>query len=141
LLDNRVTESWSKIPGLGDIPFFGKLFRSRLLNKANAELMVLVSPEIVRPIPAGQPGPEIEMPHEFMKGVSQTVPRTPGIDKTGAAKAAPVQDSMPVEQLIDSMKGAPKQAPVQVMPMIYPMPVPAETAPKPTTEATPGNTR
>ncbi len=29
LLDNRVTESWSKIPGLGDIPFFGKLFQSK----------------------------------------------------------------------------------------------------------------
>ena len=33
LLDNRVTEQLSKIPGLGDIPFFGRLFRSRSLQR------------------------------------------------------------------------------------------------------------
>jgi pilus assembly protein CpaC len=33
LLDDRTTESLSKIPGLGDIPFFGRLFRSRTENE------------------------------------------------------------------------------------------------------------
>src|SRR6185369_9868445 len=41
LLDNRDTESLSKIPGLGDIPLFGKLFHSRTITKNNTELLVL----------------------------------------------------------------------------------------------------
>ena len=53
LLDNRDTETFNKIPGLGDIPFFGKLFRSRQITKNNSELLVMVTPEIVRPIPKG----------------------------------------------------------------------------------------
>jgi pilus assembly protein CpaC len=53
LLDNRVTESWSKIPGLGDIPLFGKLFQSKSRLKNNTELLIVVTPELVRPVPAG----------------------------------------------------------------------------------------
>src|SRR6185437_9984331 len=59
LLDNRDTETFNKIPGLGDIPFFGKLFHSRQINKSNTELLILVTPELVRPIPRGQPLPDL----------------------------------------------------------------------------------
>src|SRR5205085_6249297 len=59
LLDNRVTQSWNKIPGLGDIPLIGKLFQSRSINKNNTELLVIVTPELVRPIPADQSKPMI----------------------------------------------------------------------------------
>lgn len=124
LLDNRVTESLSKIPGLGDIPFLGKLFQSRMLNKAHSELLVLVTGEIVRPIPAGQALPEVKMPHAFMSNVPQVVPRTPGVDKTGKENPKPPEDSLPVEKLIESMKGAPAQAPVAVSPYaVVPVPV------------------
>lgn len=51
LVDNRVTQQFQKIPGLGDIPLFGKLFQSRSLNKTKNELLVVVTPRIVRPAP------------------------------------------------------------------------------------------
>lgn len=54
LIDNRLTENASKIPGLGDIPIIGKLFRSRSLNKSKTELMVMVTPRLVRPLAPGQ---------------------------------------------------------------------------------------
>ena len=54
LIDNRLTENASKIPGLGDIPIIGKLFRSRALNKSKTELMVMVTPKLVRPLAPGQ---------------------------------------------------------------------------------------
>jgi pilus assembly protein CpaC len=50
LLDNRVTEQFQKIPGIGNIPILGKLFQSRALNKSDNELLVLVTPHIVQPI-------------------------------------------------------------------------------------------
>lgn len=54
LIDNRLTENASKIPGLGDIPIIGKLFRSRTTNKANTELLVMVTPKLVKPLAPGQ---------------------------------------------------------------------------------------
>jgi pilus assembly protein CpaC len=50
LVDNRVTEVASKIPGLGDIPILGKFFQSRNLSKSRNELLVLVTPRIVKPL-------------------------------------------------------------------------------------------
>jgi pilus assembly protein CpaC len=103
LLDNRVINNLSRIPGLGDIPFFGKLFRSQQLIKNNTELIVIVTPELVRPIPAGQPLPEINMPEEFMKpntAAAANVTRTPGLDVTGPVPVKATEQTLPVEQLI-----------------------------------------
>jgi pilus assembly protein CpaC len=41
LLDNRVTDIYNKIPGLGDIPILGNFFKSKSIQKSNSELMVL----------------------------------------------------------------------------------------------------
>jgi pilus assembly protein CpaC len=49
LMDNRVTSLTSKVPGIGDIPILGNLFRSRNLQKNNSELMVLVTAKKISP--------------------------------------------------------------------------------------------
>jgi pilus assembly protein CpaC len=41
LIDNRVTDLYNKIPGLGDIPILGNFFRSKSTQRSNSELMVL----------------------------------------------------------------------------------------------------
>ena len=74
LLDNRVTENLSKVPGLGDIPLFGKLFQSRSTSRSNSELLVVVTPELVQPVPAGGPQPGLEMPKPFLKDVPTALP-------------------------------------------------------------------
>ena len=53
LLDNTVTESMSKVPGLGDIPILGYLFRSRAYQKNQTELVVMITPHILRPESVG----------------------------------------------------------------------------------------
>jgi len=65
LVDNRVTENLNKIPGLGDIPLLGKLFQSRNLNKNKTELLVLVTPRIVKPLAPSEvpPGPYYPIPN------------------------------------------------------------------------------
>jgi pilus assembly protein CpaC len=41
LMDNRVTSVVNKVPGLGDIPMLGNLFKSKNFQKSHTELMVL----------------------------------------------------------------------------------------------------
>jgi pilus assembly protein CpaC len=53
LVDNRVQKIFNKIPGIGDIPVLGKLFQSRNLNKSTSELLVVVTPRIVKAAPPG----------------------------------------------------------------------------------------
>ena len=54
LMDNRVTEQLNKIPWIGDVPVLCEFFRSKSLNRSKDELMVVVTPIIVKP-GVGQP--------------------------------------------------------------------------------------
>jgi len=65
LIDNRVTDIYNKIPGLGDIPILGAFFRSKSLQKSNSELMVLctvrrISPSVEPPALPKNPQPFID---------------------------------------------------------------------------------
>lgn len=110
LLDNTTSESLSKIPGIGNLPVIGKLFQSKQTTKNNSELMVIITPEVVRPIPAGGKVPELNYPQPFLPGNTNTSMAQPGIDKTGPVPVKPPIESMPAELL--SPKAAPAAAPV-----------------------------
>jgi pilus assembly protein CpaC len=49
LMDNEMTESINKVPLLGDIPVLGAFFRSTEARENKTELLVLVTPQFVRP--------------------------------------------------------------------------------------------
>lgn len=52
-----------KVPGVGDIPLFGNLFRSKQLEETETELLVMITPQLVAPLNNVEeyPGPsEIE---------------------------------------------------------------------------------
>jgi pilus assembly protein CpaC len=106
LLDNTTTENFEKIPFLGDIPVLGKLFQSIQKNKANTELIVIVTPEIVVPIPVGEPLPALKFSQKFLAPNSGIPMNTPDA-KTAANTPAPAPPTMPIEKLMDSMKPAP----------------------------------
>jgi pilus assembly protein CpaC len=72
LIDNQVTETISKIPGLSSLPILGNLFKSRTVSKSDTELVVLVTPEITMPLQPGDAKPMPAMPRPFL------VPVTPG---------------------------------------------------------------
>ena len=61
LLDQRSTVQLSKVPGIGDIPILGELFKSRSVNLTNTELLVLVTPTIVDPVGGQPPAPQGEV--------------------------------------------------------------------------------
>jgi len=62
LMDNRVSSQMNKIPGLGDIPVLGALFRSKTLSKSNSELMVLVTAKKISPDKVAPPPPQYPQP-------------------------------------------------------------------------------
>jgi len=75
LMDNRVTDVYNKIPGLGDIPILGNFFRSKSISKSNSELMVLCTVHRVSPSNEPVKAPEMVQPfmnkNNFDKGVGK----------------------------------------------------------------------
>jgi pilus assembly protein CpaC len=102
LLDQRVTESLTKVPGIGDIPILGKLFQNKTRTPTNSELLVIVTPELVQPIPAEAPLPDLIRPSPFLKGAPQDELRTPGVGVTGPAAVSMPEKTVPVERLLKS---------------------------------------
>jgi pilus assembly protein CpaC len=50
LLDHRTTDIFNKMPGIGDVPVLGQLFRSKNVSRSIVELLVIVTPTIVDPL-------------------------------------------------------------------------------------------
>ena len=66
LIDNRVTQQVSKLPGIGDLPILGNLFRTRSTEKTNTELLVLITPSFAKPFAAGTAPPLPQFPEGFL---------------------------------------------------------------------------
>ena len=64
LIDNVTQEQLNQIPGLGHIPIIGYLFKSKAMQTARTELMVLITPHLVRPLDANEvpPLPALQKP-------------------------------------------------------------------------------
>jgi pilus assembly protein CpaC len=54
LIDNKTSRQVSKVPLLGDIPVLGALFRSTRYQNEETELVILVTPRLVRPMEKGK---------------------------------------------------------------------------------------
>jgi pilus assembly protein CpaC len=77
LLNNSMTSTLQKIPGIGDIPVLGLLFKSKAARKEQTELVVMITPQIVRP---GAPGAAPAMPglvEPFLPPAPKTIPLPP----------------------------------------------------------------
>jgi pilus assembly protein CpaC len=74
LIDQRVSETVNKIPGLSSIPLVGKIFTSHNKQKNNTELLVLVTPEFPQAVEPGEPLPDIVRPIEPMPPLKEAAP-------------------------------------------------------------------
>ena len=74
LLDNRVTESLSRMPGLASIPILGQLFRSHDTTKSKTELVIMVTPSMAFPLPDGAAPPVPAMPEPFLPRFTENKP-------------------------------------------------------------------
>jgi Flp pilus assembly secretin CpaC len=64
----------NKVPYLGDIPWAGALFRNTYYHHEKTELVMTVTPQIVRPIPASG---QLELPIERGQMTSDEVRTKP----------------------------------------------------------------
>ena len=102
LMNNQMQTTMQKIPGIGDIPILGYLFKSKASKRDQTELVVMITPEI---LPNDSPGvtPDLpKYPETFMPPLSdlkQSAP-APAPAFTGASRslaanpaAAPAADT------------------------------------------------
>ena len=102
LMNNTALSSMRKVPGLGDIPIIGTLFKSRAYQKDQSELVVMVTPIIVK---RNAPGVSEGLPalvEPFLGAPSKTLPQPDAYvgspryaPKTKAPAAAPAANETP----------------------------------------------
>src|SRR3954465_2651431 len=102
LLNNSMNETLQKIPGIGDIPILGYLFKSKAAQKNRTELVVMITPQILR---EGSPGVTNALPklgEPFMsplddkKSIAPPAPAfTPGTPTSSNAPVASPTAALP----------------------------------------------
>ena len=131
LMNNTVNSTMQKIPGIGDIPVLGYLFKSRAYQKNQTELVVMITPVIVR---AGSTGVSSGLPaavEPYLAAPQKTIPQpAPYVGSPAFPPAQP--SSSPARP-----GGDQAAAPVQPAPVTTPAPVSstAAVAPKPAAHA------
>ncbi|MFP3984292.1 MAG: type II and III secretion system protein family protein [Desulfurivibrionaceae bacterium] len=68
LLQDNLRETVNKVPGLGDIPILGSLFRSSSFQQNKTDLLITVTPHIVKPVKEGSidyPGEHLNVPNRY----------------------------------------------------------------------------
>jgi pilus assembly protein CpaC len=129
LMNNTITSQMSKIPGIGDIPILGYLFRSKAAQKNQTELVVMITPTILR---RGSTGVSPKLPdlvEPYMPPATKTLP-SPAPWNPGAPSAqaqAPVPQAQPVAQPAAPRVSAPVVAEQRQAPVQQPAPAPVPT--------------
>ncbi len=67
LMSNNAQNALEKAPGLGDVPILGNLFRSRSFRKGETELVIIVTPYLVKPVNAR----DIKLPTDGYRSASE----------------------------------------------------------------------
>jgi pilus assembly protein CpaC len=84
LIDDRVIQNLSQVPGLAHIPILGALFKSRQLTKSKTELVVVVTPEMASPARGAMW--EIPMPIPFLPPAVREAKEKTSRDRTGSER-------------------------------------------------------
>jgi len=66
LLNNNVANATDKVPGIGALPIIGALFRSNNFRRSQTELVIVVTPYLVKPVDASA----IRLPTDGIKAPS-----------------------------------------------------------------------
>lgn len=70
LLNNRSVGSIDKVPGVGDIPLLGTLFKSDSFRRGETELVIVVTPYLVKPVNANDiklPTDALNIPNDYQR--------------------------------------------------------------------------
>lgn len=110
LINDEDRKAANKVPGLGEIPILGRLFGSQLDERNKNEIVLLITPHVVRNILRPEAGVS-----EFMSGTEANIGASPITLKSVEAAATPAatqQTALPVAK--PTAKPAAQQAPLPV---------------------------
>lgn len=121
LMNNQVASTMQKIPGIGDIPILGQLFRSRAAKKDQTELVVMITPHILSTESNGVTGSLPRTPEAFLPPLPErrTQPVVPpafgsgrqsSISEGAAAETASAQRLAADKARIETERDASRQA-------------------------------
>jgi len=114
LLQNENNSNTTKAPGLGDVPVLGTLFRSNSFQKGESELMIVVTPYLVKPVNANQivlPTDGIKAPTDLQRVLlGKDSGGQTGGDRPKPSMAAPATRVTPSVGALDALPLAPKPA-------------------------------
>ena len=83
LMKNTVRDVVSKYPFLGDIPIIGLLFRSKSFQRRETELLIIITPRLVKPLESPQQPLPTDSYHEpddidfYLWGLSESRKKQP----------------------------------------------------------------
>jgi len=77
LVVNTIAQDISKVPWLGDLPILGQLFRSQLFQHHETELIIIVTPYLVRPAPTrlAAPTDDFVPPNDVQSFATASTPK------------------------------------------------------------------
>ena len=126
LMNNTVTSQLQKIPGIGDIPILGLLFKSKAARKDQTELVVMITPQILKRNSTGVSPRLPNIVEPFLGAPKKSTPApepwNPGEKPQAALQRAPEPEAAP----------APDQPRVSAPERAESMPAPS--APEPSSE-------
>ena len=116
LIKNNVTSNIKALPGLGEVPVLGALFRSTDFQTDRSELVFIITPHLVKPLPA-----------DYKLPTDEYIPPTRGdVFLQGKMEGrAPAPQPQPIQQPAPMPMPAPLPAPASMPPQAaMPAPVP-----------------
>jgi pilus assembly protein CpaC len=108
LMNNTVTSQMSKIPGIGDIPILGLLFRSKAARKDQTELVVMITPTILRRNSTGVSSTLPDMVEPTLPPSEKTLPPPPPWNRD--SKAPPSTELAPGPKGASGLASGPNSA-------------------------------
>ena len=119
LMLNRHNNNFDKTPGVGDLPVLGALFKSNAFQRNETELVIIITPYLVKPANAG----EIQLPTDGYKAptdLQRVLLGTLAAGSSGDQRPKPtVEPAPPVAPSIGAV-AAPAVAPVPGSPPAAP---------------------
>jgi pilus assembly protein CpaC len=114
LLSNQLGSSVDKMPGAGDIPVLGALFKSNGWRRNETELMIVITPYLVKPVSDSQiklPTDGLHSPHDLERVIMGKVTENKGEkNRPMPTIAPPSADGPEMGSVSDAAPALPKKA-------------------------------
>ncbi|RQX81217.1 type II and III secretion system protein family protein [Burkholderia anthina] len=131
LIKDNATGALKAIPGVGEVPVLGALFRSTSFQQDRTELIFLITPHLVKPLQTADvalPTDSFSKPNEIDVYATGNMEGRRGVRKAGAQPMQPANDAAAAPQT-PAQGPAPAPAPKSEAP-VAPAALPAPRAPQ-----------